>query len=86
MLVMVVNGYSVNRTGEEIEEVWLPPKSVYILTGDARYKWTHGIEFKKFDIFNGEKINRKMRISITFRTIHEKFLSKIVKNSMHNSF
>jgi 2OG-Fe(II) oxygenase superfamily len=29
------------RTGPY--EVWLPPRSVLVLTGEARYEWTHGI-------------------------------------------
>ena len=55
--------------------VWIPPKSVYVLSGEARYKHTHGIEFATSDIVKGETIKRGIRTSVTFRTIHKKYLS-----------
>ncbi|KAI0248832.1 hypothetical protein BJV78DRAFT_1075477, partial [Lactifluus subvellereus] len=39
----------VGRAGTELEpggqayEAWLPPRSVLVLSGEARYEWTHGI-------------------------------------------
>jgi hypothetical protein len=29
--------------------VWLPPRSLLILTGDARYNWCHGIAPRMLD-------------------------------------
>ncbi|KAJ4479082.1 hypothetical protein J3R30DRAFT_3473954 [Lentinula aciculospora] len=31
-------------SGSDFHELYLPPNSVIVLSGDARYKWTHGIE------------------------------------------
>lgn len=31
------------------KHVWLPARSMLILTGDARYKWAHGIMPRKRD-------------------------------------
>ena len=50
-------------------EVLLEPKSLIIINGDARYKWTHGIPSRKTDNFNGYKFDRKLRTSLTFRKV-----------------
>lgn len=57
--------------------LYLPPRSVVALVGDARYRWTHGIPARRFDLvqdeFNpqnthgGEKLDRQLRLSVTFR-------------------
>lgn len=41
-----------------VYELELPPRSAYILSGDARYKWQHSIPAMK-----------SLRYSITFRTL-----------------
>ncbi|SHK82523.1 alpha-ketoglutarate-dependent dioxygenase AlkB [Chryseobacterium contaminans] len=43
--------------------------SLIVLSGDARYKWTHGIAPRKTDYINGRKIERKLRLSMTFRKV-----------------
>lgn len=44
--------------------------SLYIMSGDSRYKWTHEIAQKKYDIFDsGKEVKRNVRYSITFRTV-----------------
>ena len=55
-------------------EVWLPPRSVLVLTGEARYRWTHGIEprvrDKVADVEDGDGWRwdeRGVRVSVTFR-------------------
>ncbi|KZV85990.1 hypothetical protein EXIGLDRAFT_841071 [Exidia glandulosa HHB12029] len=53
-------------------EMWLPPRSMIALEGDARYKWTHGIAARSYDIVQGEngsseRIERGTRVSVTFR-------------------
>jgi len=55
-------------------EVWLPPRSVLVLTGEARYQWTHGIESrlgdKVVDAGDGDGWQwdeRGVRVSVTFR-------------------
>lgn len=47
--------------------MWLPPRSMVILKGEARRRWTHGIARRKKDIVGGRLIPRGRRISVTFR-------------------
>ena len=49
------------------KEVPLLENSLVILTGDARYLWTHGIPSRKSDKINGVTHKRKTRVSLTFR-------------------
>jgi hypothetical protein len=62
--------------GEPGYEVWLPPRSVIVLTGEARYAWTHGIVPRTRD--RVEEVDgggdggwrwhyREPRVSVTFR-------------------
>jgi alkylated DNA repair dioxygenase AlkB len=60
--------------------VYMPECSVYLMINDARYKWRHGITFDKEDYYYGDLIERNERISLTFRSISEKFLTKEVKS------
>lgn len=46
----------------------LQPRSLLILSGDARYEWTHEIPARKSDVVDGKKALRGRRISLTFRT------------------
>jgi len=46
---------------------WLEPRSVLVMDGEARYRWTHGIAGRKKDAWNGAWFQRGRRISITFR-------------------
>ena len=70
------------RVGNESEEyeVWLPPQSVIVLTGEARYGWTHGIVPRDRDKVEEEDGSgggdygsgwqwhyREPRVSVTFR-------------------
>jgi hypothetical protein len=55
-------------------EVWLPPRSVLVLTGEARYAWTHGIaprvRDRVEDTVDGggwQWQERGVRVSVTFR-------------------
>ena len=60
--------------GDAQWSIWLPPLSVIVLEGDARYQWTHGIEgirkdwvSKEGSSVEGEWIERGVRTSITLR-------------------
>jgi len=62
--------------GDTQWSIWLPPLSVIVLEGDARYRWTHGIEHVRKDWVSkggsndeGEWIDRGLRTSITLRWI-----------------
>jgi len=64
----------------KIYDLYLPIGSVYIMMNEARYEFTHEILAQKIDEYYGERIERKQRISLTFRTIHENYLSKKIKD------
>jgi len=50
-------------------EVLLQPRSLIVLSRDARYQWSHGIPSRMTDKFEGLKIIRDRRISLTFRKV-----------------
>lgn len=47
----------------------IEPKSLYIMTKDARYKWKHGIAKKIYNYNKDKLVKRSIRYSLTFRTI-----------------
>lgn len=47
--------------------VLIPARSSWVISGDARTKWLHGISPRLCDAVQGEKRKRKRRVSITFR-------------------
>mmetsp|Transcript_51873 Transcript_51873/g.134031 ORF Transcript_51873/g.134031 Transcript_51873/m.134031 type:complete len:380 (+) Transcript_51873:50-1189(+) len=50
------------------KNVWLPARSLFILTGEARYAWQHGIAWRKTDCLTaGEVRHRSRRVSLTLR-------------------
>lgn len=51
------------------EEIYLEPRSLIILSSEARYTWTHAIPARKSDMVNGFKLQRERRISLTFRSV-----------------
>lgn len=57
------------RNGIEKEEIYVEPNSLYIMSDDARYKWTHEISPNKNDMVNGKRVPRSRRISVTFRSV-----------------
>lgn len=48
---------------------WLERRSLLVLSGEARYKWKHGIAKRKSDMFYGNRVVRKRRVSLTFRNV-----------------
>ncbi|MCA9005143.1 MAG: alpha-ketoglutarate-dependent dioxygenase AlkB [Planctomycetaceae bacterium] len=57
-------------TGTESRSVYLEPRSIVILSGEARCSWEHSVSRQTFDDVNGERIPRSRRISLTFRTVN----------------
>ncbi|MGX6649217.1 alpha-ketoglutarate-dependent dioxygenase AlkB [Maricaulaceae bacterium MS644] len=55
-------------TGEH-RSVILEPLMLLILSGEARYNWTHEIPARKSDMIEGTRKPRKRRVSLTFRTV-----------------
>ena len=50
------------------KQVYLPPRSLLILSGPSRYEWEHMIVTRRTDCVNGKVLHRKLRVSLTFRT------------------
>lgn len=55
-----------SNTGEK-SSLLLEPRSLLVLSGDARYVWQHAIAGRKSDRYNGQIIQRTRRVSLTFR-------------------
>lgn len=56
--------------GDIKHDIYLEPRSLIVMSGDARYKWKHAIPARKSDIVNGMKLPRTRRASLTFRTVN----------------
>jgi alkylated DNA repair dioxygenase AlkB len=48
--------------------VHVPARSLWVITGEARSQWLHGIAPRLNDVIDGMRQRRGRRISITFRT------------------
>ena len=51
------------------ESMLLQPRSLLVLTDEARYLWQHGIARRKNDRWAGIMIPRRRRLSVTFRLL-----------------
>lgn len=71
----------------------LEPRSLVVLSGDARYRWQHAIPHRKTDRHGGQVFERGRRLSLTFRRVitgipdfglvrFQKNLSKIGKTTL----
>ena len=58
--------------------LYLPPRSLVLLSGDARYKWEHMIVSRMTDTVNGKVVPRKLRVSLTLRTALTKPSTKVI--------
>lgn len=56
-------------------EIYLPERTIYVMTGEARWEWKHGIEGRRSDSIQGvnglETRLRSARVSVTFRWMKE---------------
>lgn len=52
--------------GDKLEHL-LEPRSLLVLTGESRYRWSH--EIRKRLVDKDWRVQRKRRISLTFRTV-----------------
>jgi alkylated DNA repair protein alkB family protein 8 len=57
------------RERERSVAVYLPPRSLLIISGEARYEWTHGIRARATDVVGEETRERGERMSITARQV-----------------
>lgn len=63
--------------------VWLAPKSIIVLKGEARYKWLHSIPARKVDVWKGQNYPRQRRVSLTFREMKIGADSPVCVQSIH---
>jgi len=54
------------RRGDDTRCQWIPPRSLYVMAGEARYGWEHGVASRQTD---GDRGRRSRRVSLTFRTL-----------------
>jgi alkylated DNA repair protein alkB homolog 7 len=47
-------------------ELWLPKRSLYVLSGESRYNYTHEL-LPTGSLFGGEIVVRSQRLSVIFR-------------------
>lgn len=57
-----------DNTNMKKKLVYLPARSLLLMSGPARYTWSHQIVTRMTDCVNGKIIRRKTRISLTLRT------------------
>ena len=57
------------RHKEHLHEILLRTRSVLVLAGEARDRWTHEIPKRKSDRVDGVAVPRSRRLSLTFRTV-----------------
>ncbi len=53
----------------EIQELYVEPRSVYTMTGEARYQWKHEMVARKSDVVEGKRVTRGRRVSVTLRSV-----------------
>ena len=68
MISLAESWQMVFRLGERKEVGTLEQRSVTVMTGDSRYKWTHEIPARKYEP-GPPKRKRHRRISLTFRKV-----------------
>ena len=55
--------------GRDRYSIGLEPRSLLVLTDNARWDWAHEIKRTQYDEESGLQIKRGRRVSITFRTV-----------------
>ena len=73
LLSLSLNGGTVTefRRADDLtirKQVYLPPRSLLLMSGPARYEWEHMIVTRRTDTHRGEVLKRGVRVSLTFRT------------------
>jgi alkylated DNA repair dioxygenase AlkB len=59
----------IRAESKEKHSLFLEPRSLLVLTGDARHRWRHSIPARKNDQVAGQSTPRGRRVSLTFRTV-----------------
>ena len=58
-----------DRIHTMLHPLLLEPRSVLVMQDDARYQWKHSIPVRNTDTYDGAKIVRARRLSLTFRNV-----------------
>ena len=53
----------------ERRRLFVPRRSLLLLSGPARYCWAHGVPSRRVDDVNGRAVSRGRRVSLTFRDV-----------------
>jgi alkylated DNA repair dioxygenase AlkB len=53
--------------GSDKIPILVPARSLWVASGEARWRWTHGIAPRLSDVIDGERRRRGRRVSLTFR-------------------
>jgi alkylated DNA repair dioxygenase AlkB len=61
----------IRGNNQEVRDIEVPQRSVYVMQDDARKKWKHAIPPRKKDIIDGVIKHRERRISITYRKVKQ---------------
>jgi alkylated DNA repair dioxygenase AlkB len=63
------------QNGEKRYDAYMPERTIYVMTGEARWEWSHGIEGRNSDLVERkdgvETRLRSTRVSVTFRWMKE---------------
>ena len=60
------SGVGIDFTKDELKKtVYVQQGSIYVMSGEGRYNWRHGIKHAMYDV--GKK--RGIRVSLTYRTV-----------------
>ncbi len=57
------------RDGFDPVTLFTEPGSLYIMSGESRYKWKHEMRARKSDLIDGARHQRGIRTSVTFRSV-----------------
>jgi alkylated DNA repair dioxygenase AlkB len=56
-----------HRPGHATEALLIEPRSAVMFSGDARHEWQHAIPARSDDEWQGQRLRRSRRVSLTFR-------------------
>ena len=60
--------FTCTTTGER-RDLYVEPRSVYVMAGESRYQWKHEMIGRKSDVVEGARRERGKRISVTLRSV-----------------
>ena len=58
------------ETGEK-KDLYVAPRSLYTMSGEARYRWKHEMIGRKSDIVGDKRVLRGRRVSVTLRFLEQ---------------